>query len=95
MLKQAGLASQTSTLGLPSWVPDWSIDPRVNTMFNSKPPHIVPPSYAPFVMDSGRTLQVRGVFLGIIKTTSWPGFFPGLAMVDATETDAVFLAWCK
>lgn len=78
ILGYAGLASQHSKLGLPTWVPDWSISPFQYVVYNPNAPSIVPPSYVPCVADAGLTLRLRGVFVGRITSTAEPGIYPGM-----------------
>lgn len=75
LLMWAGLSSQSSTLGLPSWVPDWGISPRTAPVYGGKLEKTDLEGLQPMVL--GATLQVRGVCLGIIESTSQPGLAPG------------------
>lgn len=94
MLNWAGLASRNSTLGVPSWAPDWSIRPDIRPMRASSRRSMVPPSYRPVVLGEETTLQVRGVCLGIIESTSDLGICPGMAGAGFKEASKRVEEWC-
>ncbi|KAK7417423.1 hypothetical protein QQX98_004542 [Neonectria punicea] len=76
LLMSAGLASQSSALGLPSWVPDWGIRPVAIPSYSRELRIPDVPSLRPVVL--GDALQAKGVLPGTVESTSSPCLIPGL-----------------